>query len=145
MSKEPHGTGILDKYPYAAKSDVVGKVVCILDARSEERGMELVVHPSRALRQGEIHELAVSDDPNAGPEQTVDKVAYLAFFRVDQGGLVLVGDKVTVGHVEVGEVVGFDITHFPNHMNVLVRADERKTGSELGLCLGDSVTFCFTR
>ncbi|TKJ29686.1 MAG: hypothetical protein CEE40_07545 [Chloroflexi bacterium B3_Chlor] len=144
MSREPHGTGILDKYPYAAKSDVVGKVVCILDARSEERGMDLVVHPSRALRQGEIHELAVTDDPNAEPEQTVDKVAYLAFFSVDQGGLVLVGDKVMVGQIEVGEVAGFDVTHFPNHMNILARAEGRKTGSELGLCLGDSVTFCST-
>ena len=49
MSKEPHGSGILDKYPYVAKSDVVGRLVCITDARSEERGMELLIHPSRAL------------------------------------------------------------------------------------------------
>ncbi len=141
MSKEPHGTGILDKYPYAAKSDVVGKLVCILDARSEERGMELIIHPSRALCQGEIHELAVTDDPEAGPEYTVDRVAYLAFFDVEQGGIVLVGDKVRVGERVIGQVVGFDLTHFPNHMNILVLGSESKTGPELGLSLEDSVTF----
>ncbi len=141
MSKEPHGTGILDKYPYAAKSDVVGKLVSILDARSEERGMELIIHPSRALCQGEIHELAVTDDPEAGPEYTVDRVAYLAFFDVEQGGIVLVGDKVRVGEQEIGQVVGFDLTHYPNHMNILVLRAERKTGPELGLRLGDSITF----
>ena len=141
MSKEPHGSAILDKYPYAAKSDVVGKLVCILDARSEERGMELIIHPSRALRRGEIHELAITDDPEAGPEHTVDRVAYLAFFSVEEGGIVLVGDKVKVGKQEMGKVAGFDITHFPNHMNILVRSTERKTGPELGLSLGDSITF----
>ncbi|NIN67426.1 MAG: hypothetical protein GTO63_22535 [Anaerolineae bacterium] len=85
--------------------------------------------------------MAITDDPQAGPEYTVDKVAYLAFFSVEQGGIVLVGDRVTVGEVEIGEVVGFDLTHFPNHMNILVGAKERKTGLELELGLGDLVAF----
>lgn len=141
MSREPHGSGVLDKYPYAGKSDVVGKVVCILDARSEERGMELIIHPSRAVCRGEIHELAVTDEPEAGPEQTVDKVAYLAFFSVEEGGVVLVGDHVDVEGRRIGEVVGFDLTHFPNHMNIVIKSQERKTGPELGLSLADSITF----
>jgi uncharacterized protein YuzE len=141
MSKEPHGTGILDKYPYAAKSDVEGRLVCILDARSEERGMVLVIHPSRALCRNEIHELAVTDDPEAAPDGVVDRVAYLAFFSVDEGGIVLVGDRVEVDGKEVGEVAGFDLTHAPNHLNILLRAQNRKTGPQLGLCLGDSIVF----
>jgi kynureninase len=141
MSKEPHAGGILDKYPYAAKTDVEGRLVCILDARSDKRGMELILHPSRALCRHEIHELAVTDDPHAAPERTVDRVAYLAFFRVEEGGIVLVGDKVEVSGKEIGEVVGFDLTHAPNHMNVLLRAAERKTGPQLGLSLRDSIVF----
>ncbi len=141
MSREPHGSGILDKYPYVAKSDVVGALVCILDARSETRGMKLEIHPSRAVCEGEIHELAITADPQAGPGYTVDQVAYLAFFSVQTGGIVLVGDRVTAGEVDVGKVVGFDLTHSPNHMNILVGAKERKTGPELGLSLGDVVTF----
>lgn len=143
MSKEPHGSEVLDKYPYAAKSDVLGKLVCVLDARSEERGMELIIHPSRAVCKGEIHELAITDQAQAGPKCTVDKVAYLGFFTVEEGGIILVGDTVKVEQQEIGEVIGFDLTHFPNHMNILVRSKERRTGPELGLKLGDSVTFAF--
>jgi hypothetical protein len=141
MSKEPHGSGLLDKYPYVAKSDVIGRLVCILDARSEERGMELTIHPSRAVCQGEVHELAITDDSHAAPNYLLNKVAYLAFFSVEQGGIILVGDSVSVDEVELGKVVGFDLTHFPNHMNLLVGAKQRKTGLELGLNLGDLVMF----
>ncbi len=141
MSKEPHGAGILDKYPYAAKSDVTGRLVCLLDARSEERGMELILHPSRALCTNEIHELAVTDDLAAAPNRTVDRVAYLAFFSVEEGGVVLVGDKVEVAGNEIGEVVGFDVTHAPNHLNVLLKVGQRRTGVELGLQVGESIIF----
>lgn len=144
MSKEPHGSGILDKYPYAAKSDVVGRVVCVLDARSDERGMELIIHPSRALCQNEIHELAITDQDGAAPGLTVDSVAYLAFLAIEQGGIVLQGDTVTAGGKTLGKVVGFDETHFPNHLNILIHAGVRRTGLEAGLTLGDAVSFSST-
>jgi hypothetical protein len=141
MSKEPHAGGILDKYPYADKRDVVGRVVCILDARSENRGMELSIHPSRAVPKGEIHELVVSDDPQAKPGQLVDRVAYIGFFEVEGGGIILVNDRVTVEGQEVGQVGGFDFTHAPNHLNILIRTATPMTGSELGLKLGGRVVF----
>jgi len=141
MSKEPHAGGILDKYPYVDKSDVVGRVVCILDARSENRGMELSIHPSRAVLRGEIHELVATDDPQAGPGKMVDGVAYIGFFEVEKGSLILVNDRVTVEGQEVGQVVGFDFTHAPNHLNILVRTEAPMTGPELGLTLGGRVVF----
>jgi uncharacterized protein YuzE len=141
MSKEPHAGGILDKYPYADKRDVVGSVVCILDARSENRGMELSIHPSRAVLKGEIHELVATDDLQAGPGQVVDRVAYIAFFEVEKGGIILVSDRVTMEGQEVGQVVGFDFTHAPNHLNILVTGETPMTGSELGLKLGGRVVF----
>jgi hypothetical protein len=144
VSKEPHGSGILDKYPYAAKSDVVGRVVCVLDARSDERGMELLIHPSRALCQNEIHELAITDQDGAAPGLTVDSVAYLAFLAIEKGGIVLEGDTVTAGGKNLGKVVGFDETHFPNHLNILIHAGVRRTGLEAGLTLGDAVSFSST-
>jgi len=141
MSKEPHLGGILDQYPYAAKSDVVGHIVCILDARSENRGMELSIHPSRAVPKGEIHELVATDDPQARPGRVVDKVAYISFFEVEEGGIILVDDRVTVEGQEVGQVVGFDFTHAPNHLNILIRTATPRTGLELGLKLGGRVVF----
>jgi len=141
VSKEPHGSDILAKYPYAAKSDVVGRVVCVLDARSEERGMELTIHPSRALCADEIHELAITDQLEAAPGHIVNRVAYLAFFVVERGGIVLQGDEVTSNGKTLGKVVGFDETHFPNHLNALIGSDQRQTGLEAGLGLDDDITF----
>jgi hypothetical protein len=144
VSKEPHGSGILDKYPYAAKSEVVGRVVCVLDARSDQRGMELIIHPSRALCRNEIHELAITDQKEAAPGLVVDRVAYLAFVSIEQGGIVLEGDTVSAGGRSLGKVVGFDETHFPNHLNVVIYSAVRKTGPEAELGLGDAVSFSST-
>ena len=141
MSKEPHAGGILDKYPYIDKRDVVGQVVCILDVRSENRGMELSIHPSRAVPKGEIHELVATDDPQARPGKVVDRVAYIGFFEVEKGGIILVNDRVTVEGQEIGQVVGFDFTHVPNHLNILIRTATPMTGPELGLKLGGRVVF----
>ena len=142
MSKEPHAGGVIDKaFPYTAKRPVRGRIVCVLDARSEKRGMDVEIHPSRAVPGGEIHELAVTDDPQAGAGTTVDRVAYLGFFEIEIGGVILVGDRVTIAGREIGHVVGFDNTHMPNHMNVLVKVDERHTGAELGLKVEDEVEF----
>jgi uncharacterized protein YuzE len=141
MSKEPHAGGILNKYPYADKSDVMGRVVCILDARSENRGMELSIHPSRAVPKGEIHELVATDDPQAKPGKVVDRVAYIGFFEVEEGGIILVNDQVIVEGQKIGQVVGFDFTHAPNHLNILIRTATPMTGLELGLKLDGRVVF----
>jgi uncharacterized protein YuzE len=103
--------------------------------------MELSIHPSRAVPKGEIHELVATDDPQAKPGKVVDRVAYIGFFEVEEGGIILVNDRVTVEGQEIGQVVGFDFTHAPNHLNILIRAATPMTGPELGLKLGGRVVF----
>jgi uncharacterized protein YuzE len=71
----------------------------------------------------------------------VDRVAYIGFFEVEEGGIILVNDQVTVDGQEVGQVVGFDFTHAPNHLNILIRTATPMTGLELGLKLGGRVVF----
>jgi hypothetical protein len=141
-SKDPHRERVLDTDdPYVAKRPLEARVVCVLDARSERRGMQLEIHPSRAVRAGEIHELALTGDSAAGPGALVDQVVYVGFLEVVRGGVILVGDEVTLGQHELGEVVGFDHTHFPNHMNILVRGANLQTGRGLGVALEDLVVF----
>jgi len=53
----------------------------------------------------------------------------------------VIGDEVIADGVKIGEVAGFDETHFPNHMNILIRVKELKTGFEMGLKLGTSIIF----
>jgi hypothetical protein len=106
--------------------------------------MQLEIYPSRAVRAGEILELALTEDPGAGPGARVDQVAYIGFLEVSQGGVILIGDTVILGKRELGEVVGFDYTHFPNHMNIIIRGSTRETGHGLGVNLEDLVVFAPT-
>ncbi len=142
VSLDPHQQRVLDTDdPYVSKRPVEGRVVCVLDARSERRGMQLEPHPSRAIPAGEIHELALTDDPAAGPGARVERVAYVGFVEIVQGGVILVGDRVTLGRHELGRVVGFDCTHFPNHMNILIRGAQWQTGRQLDLAVEELATF----
>ena len=61
----------------------------------------------------------------ASPGSRVGSIAYLAFVEFQNGGVLLSGDKVFVDGDEVGEVAGYDMSHFPNHMNLVVRGELR--------------------
>jgi hypothetical protein len=141
-SLDPHREKVLDTDdPYVSKRPVQGRIVCVLDARSERRGMQLESHRSRAVPAGEIHELALTDDPAAQPGARVERAAYVGFVEIEQGGLILLGDQVSIAGQQLGSVVGFDHTHFPNHMGILIRGPRWDTGRELGIVLEAPVTF----
>jgi hypothetical protein len=139
-SIDPHRERVLDSdFPYVAARTLEGRLVCVLDARSERRGMQLEVHPSRAIRAGEIHELALTDDPAAAPGVRVDRVAYVGFVEFERGGVAVVGAQAFLGDRDLGRVVGFDSTHFPNHLNILVRSTEWETGRGLAAAVEQRV------
>jgi uncharacterized protein YuzE len=126
------------------KSPVVGEINCILHARSEKRQMELSIHPSRAIVKNEIHELILTDESEANMGQVVNRVAYLGFFEVVRGGIILVGDKVEIDGEQTGHVAGFDFTHFPNHINLCIRGTGKlQTGYESGIKVGSNIIFRF--
>jgi len=95
----------------------VGRVVAVLRGTTEQRGLQITSYRSRAVPVGEIHELMITDE-DASLESTVNRVALLAFFEITSGGVVLIGDRVVAGEVDLGVVAGFDETHMPNHQNI---------------------------
>lgn len=119
--------------PYASKSPVVGRVVAVLRGTTEQRGLQITGFRSRAVPAGEIHELMITDE-DAPLESTVNRVALLAFFEVTSGGVLLIGDRVVAGDIELGVVAGFDETHMPNHQNVCLRGNW-VDGAERGIPL----------
>ena len=123
------------------KKDVEAKMVTITDSQREDRGMDLTIQKSRAVIKGHLHEAAVTLDINAGPGKTVNSVAYLGMMEITEAGLIVIGDEVIADGVKIGEVAGFDETHFPNHMNILIRVKELKTGLKMGLQLGSRIIF----
>ncbi len=143
MSPDPYINKLLDRdIPYSKKNPVIGMLNCILQVRAEKRGLELCPYPSRAVLKNEIHEVILTAEQEAAPGKKVDKIAYLGYFEVLQGGVLWVGDVVEVDGSPVGRLAGYDLTHFPNHMNIILKTDEPlKTGSESGFRPGGEITF----
>lgn len=140
---DPYQANLFQRNPFAARRSVQGELVALLSERLENRGLELMLPISRVLCRGEIHELIVTSEGEAGPGKRVDRIGYLGFFEVLEGGVIVVGDEVQIGGKGVGAVAGFDATHLPNHINIVLKNRERATGIELGLKVGDKI--CFRR
>ncbi|MDR1193570.1 MAG: hypothetical protein LBK98_05295 [Peptococcaceae bacterium] len=139
MATDPYQAGMFKKDPYFKKKDCAGELCVVLDGSFESRALQLMVPPSRAFLAGDIHELIVTDEQEAGPGREVNRIAYWGFFEVSDASVVVAGDEITVGGKCAGRIAGFDETHMPNHLNVVIRAAERVSGAELGLALGDKV------
>jgi hypothetical protein len=128
--------------PAKAKTPVIGKIVCVLHARSDSRGLELCPYPSRAVLKNEVHELILTDEMGAEPKKTVNNISYLAFFEILESGILWSTDRVEVNGKPIGNLAGYDFTHMPNHMNIIVKtSDPLYTGYEAGLKPGDIITF----
>ncbi|HHV78595.1 MAG TPA: hypothetical protein GXX40_03110 [Firmicutes bacterium] len=135
--------GLLKKSPYYMKSDLAARVVAVLDTKLDNRGLSLITQASRAIPAGQIHELVATEEESAAPGKTVNQAVYMAFVEFLTGGVVLSGDSVLLGEKEIGKLAGFDETHFPNHLNIIVKCPRAFTGRELQLRPGDVIRFKF--
>jgi hypothetical protein len=123
LGDTPYDPNLITPSVYGDKRSVTGEIVALLHITFEERGLKLIQSRSRALCKGEIHELMITDEEGAAPGGGADRVSAIAFFEVKNGGLIVVGDMVTRNDDFLGVVAGYDMTHMPNHMNVLLKAD----------------------
>ena len=126
---------------YTDKRHVEAGLIYVFDLRTDERWMQLEEFPSRALRREEIHELILSANDGLEPGARVRDVAYIGFFEVHVSGIVEWGDEVWVGEQLMGTLAGFDVNHYPNHLNIVISTDVASTGAELGLEVGTPVRF----
>lgn len=138
MSETPYDPRLITPKVYGDRRPVVGEVVALLHITFEERGLKLIEARSRAMPLNEIHELIITDEEEAAPGRRVDRVSAVAFFEIRRGGLVVAGDEVSIGDKSLGEIAGFDLTHMPNHMNVLVKARSLEAPS---IRVGDIILF----
>jgi hypothetical protein len=124
---------------FTEKRDVIGESVLVSYLSTENRGLSLEQLHSRAVCRSEIHELISTSEP-CGPGDAVSDVSYIGFFEVTQGGSLRVGDVLRCKSV-VGRLAGFDLSHFPNHLNIVIECPQRVTGKDLGLHVGDEISF----
>lgn len=122
---------------YGDKQPVEGKIVALLHIVFEDRGLTLIESKSRTMKLHEIHELMITDE-YAEPGGGANRVRPIGFFEISKPGLIVVGDGVWVQDRFLGKLVGYDLTHMPNHINVVVRSENL---SEPRLRVGDKVRF----
>lgn len=136
---DPYKAGFFSSNPYAFKREIRGKLAVILQGKLEKRGLNLITTISRAVQKNEIHELMVTDETETGPGKTVDRIAYIGFMEITVGGVMVVGDELICNGQLVGRVAGFDETHLPNHLNIVLASENRFDGVEKGFALESDI------
>ncbi|MGI6660793.1 MAG: DUF6917 domain-containing protein [Bacillota bacterium] len=136
---DPYTRKLVNPSYYAQRNELVAKVVAVLRGQLDNRNLQLIPQPSRAIRQGEIHELIVTDE-NAAPGCQVQRIAYVAFVEFLNGGVLLHKDSVLTEKGCLGTIAGYDLAHFPNHMNVALQGS-LESGEDRGLEVGMQVVF----
>ena len=141
MPKKVATTRFVSLATYAANRPVTGEAVTVLDSTHEARGLKLIPTYSRALPKNSIHELIATDETGKKPGDTANRIAYLAFFEVSRGGCIIVGETLFVDGQAIGQIIGFDETHEPNHLNIIIGVKSRQTGSKLKIKVGSKIKF----
>ena len=101
---------------YGSKRAILGEVVTEVNAKG--RGLKLSKHWSRAVKIGEIHEIMLTE-AMLSPGDDLSEFTAIAFFEVSQGSHSVIGDKLYLNEVLVGVLVGYEMNHMPNHMNLV--------------------------
>jgi hypothetical protein len=121
MSK-PYDFKRINQNIYGDKRLVEGKTIALLHIIFEDRGLKLIEAKSRAVKINEIHELMITDE-DAMPGREAERVRVIGFFEITRSGLIVVSDEVWIEDKFLGKLVGYDMTHMPNHMNIVVKTE----------------------
>jgi len=141
VAKDPYKDNLGPRAVFARKVVVGARLVVVLDGGMPMRGLELIVQGTRGVETGQIHELIGTIEDGTGPGSVVNRINYLGFIEIGNGGLLCEGDELHVDGRLVGYLAGFDYTHMPNHMNIVIRVAAPHSGLERGFELGQTVQF----
>ncbi len=139
--REPYARGIVPERPFQAVRAMRGELVAVLAVSFDDRNLQLEAFGSRAFPDGSVAECCVTDETAAAPGKRVARAAYLGFVRFPVGGVIVTGMTCRIGNEVIGEVVGFDGVHAPNHWNIVLRSERFANGAERGLAPGVEVEF----
>ncbi|TVR08238.1 MAG: hypothetical protein EA385_10535 [Salinarimonadaceae bacterium] len=138
--RDPYAGGYGEDRANYPRSPSQGIFVAVLHRIVPDRGLRLIREHARCIRGGEIHELILTEEETAIPGAEADLIAYLGFIEFTKGGVVVAGDRFFVNNTEIARVAGYDETHMPNHMNIVVRGKGLVPGFDRGIMLGDRFT-----
>jgi L-arabinose 1-dehydrogenase len=126
-----------------SKAPGEARFVKIMSHTRDDRGFTLIPHASRCIRATELHEIVLTDSAPIGGFEggRIDRVGFLGFAEFVTPAIIERGDIAYTGERVLGEVIGFDECHFPNHYNIIIRGDVLLTGASAGLKVGETLSF----
>ena len=127
------------KYLFSDKAAIVASLVAVMDHRRHDRALSISGFKTRCVRRGEIHEFLLCMPPPENDASPINEISYLGFAEIQTPGVIAVGDRVVLGEAQVGTIYGFDDTHMPNHMNIVLEGTSLKNGAERGLRVTQSL------
>jgi hypothetical protein len=140
-SKEPYESKMLLKSPTLLRKPLKARFIAVSDGKRENRKSRLIHPRTRCFSRNDVHELMTTDEEGLSPGKAFNRSATLGFIEFTESGVIVEGDAVIVGSQKIGQIIGFDETHFPNHMNILIAAPNRLSGKERKIHPEDKVIF----
>lgn len=137
---EPYEAGLVERKLRIIKPPLEARAIGILTNVSIGRDMRLIPSSSRAVRRDDVHEL-VCTNRECVPGGTAVDIGYLAFIRVEESGVLAIGDSLKVDGTSLGQIVGFNEVHAPNHINIVIYMGTLSTGLDEGWRPGTRLTF----
>lgn len=137
---DPYLTGVIPSNIYSLRKNISGVMVAVMDLHLENRNLNLILQPTRVLKKYDIVELIGTLEYSVLGEK-VDSITYLGFLEVMEGGVIKRDDEVLMGNLFLGKILGYDETHMPNHLNVIIKMEFKKTGADLGFEINHRVIF----
>lgn len=125
--QDPYEAHLVSRNLKIFKAPLAAYPIGILTNTANGRNLRLINPASRAIRAEEVHELTCTVE-DRGLGEVVNDVGYLAFIKFPESGVVARGDLLQVDSNELGEVLGFNEVHAPNHINIIIRVRELTTG-----------------
>lgn len=124
--------------PYGAKSLLIGRMCALVNLVYPSRALQIMTEKSRVVRNWDIHELMLAPSSMV-PDLPARGLRVLGFVEFLSGGVLVAGDRLLLDGDDVGELVGFDGTHSPNHLNIVIRASTEDV-EHIDVRLGSSVS-----
>jgi hypothetical protein len=114
---------------YGEKRAILGEVIAEVNAS----GGRLLLSEawSRSILNGEIHEIMLTGS-TLSPGDTLPEFTAVAFFEATQAGHSVIGDRLHLNGREVATLIGYEMNHMPNHMNIVFTAEGEYPEFKLG-------------
>ncbi len=117
---------------YGAKRVILGEVIAEVNATGGK--LQLSKAWSRSIKVGDIHEIMLTPSIH-NPGETLPEFTAITFFEAIQGGHSVIGDKLYFNGEQVATLIGYEMNHMPNHLNIVFTA----TGEYPEFKLGDQI------